>query len=201
MAVGSAVSPNLLVLGGGMRPDGLPSGGTLARAITAGEYFRDHPSIVERIVCSGAWSASMDAPPRGFTTEAESVATVLRSLNVPEDVIVTDPTPRTSFESIRSVAERGLFDGRDIRATYPLGIVTVPSHYRRVKPIARKAFGLGFLEVQNIRVDEQLSTAFRVAQGVGAVVTRASLIGVSEGDLEGLDRAHRRFARMLHRPM
>jgi uncharacterized SAM-binding protein YcdF (DUF218 family) len=111
----------IVVLGGGVLPDGSPAPATLARGIAAAELARAHP--LAAIVCSG--SHGVGRKPR--RSEAASMAELIVGAGIDRERIFLEDQSRDTIGNAVLVAERylGAIPPR------PLYIVTSPFHLER----------------------------------------------------------------------
>jgi uncharacterized SAM-binding protein YcdF (DUF218 family) len=111
----------IVVLGGGMQPDGTPAPSTIARAATAAELAATLPDAA--VICSG--SHGVVRRPR--RSEAASMADVLIAQGVARERIFLEDESRDTIGNAVHVAERYLAS----IAPRPIHLVTSPFHLSR----------------------------------------------------------------------
>jgi uncharacterized SAM-binding protein YcdF (DUF218 family) len=111
----------IVVLGGGMQPEGSPAPSTLARAATAAELAAKYPDAA--VICSG--SHGVVRRPR--RSEAASMADVLIAHGVARERIFLEDESRDTIGNAVLVAERYLAR----IAPRPIHLVTSPFHLPR----------------------------------------------------------------------
>ena len=111
----------IVVLGGGMLPDGQPSPSTLARAATAAELAKAMPRA--GVICSGSHGVGS----RPQKSEAESMADVLAAAGIDRSRIFLEDESRDTIGNAVHVAERYLA----VVNPRPIHLVTSPFHLAR----------------------------------------------------------------------
>jgi uncharacterized SAM-binding protein YcdF (DUF218 family) len=111
----------VVVLGGGMQPDGTPAPSTLARATTAAELAAKLPAAA--IICSGSHGVGR----RPQKSEAASMADVITAHGVAAERIFLEDESRDTIGNAVNVAERHLAS----IAPRPIHVVTSPFHLAR----------------------------------------------------------------------
>ena len=121
----------IVVLGGGMLPDGSPAPATLARAEAAAEVARAHPGAA--IICSG--SHGVGRKPR--RSEAASMADLIVERGVDRERIFLEDQSRDTIGNAVYVADRylGAIPSRRIY------LVTSPFHLERSVETFRLVLG------------------------------------------------------------
>lgn len=121
----------IVVLGGGMLPDGTPATATLARGEAAAELARKHSEAA--IICSG--SHGVGRKPR--RSEAASMAELIVANGITRDRIFLEDHSRDTIGNAVYVAERYL-SGVVPRPVY---VVTSPFHLERSVETFRLVLG------------------------------------------------------------
>jgi uncharacterized SAM-binding protein YcdF (DUF218 family) len=121
----------IVVLGGGMRPDGTPAPSTITRAATAAELAAKHPQAA--VICSG--SHGVGRRPR--KSEAASMADVLVAQGVARERIFLEDESRDTIGNAVHVAERYLAS----LTPRPIHLVTSPFHLPRSVETFRLVLG------------------------------------------------------------
>jgi uncharacterized SAM-binding protein YcdF (DUF218 family) len=121
----------IVVLGGGMLPDGTPAPATLARGRAAGDLARAHPDAA--IICSG--SHGVGRKPR--RSEAASMADLIAGEGIERGRIFLEDQSRDTIGNAIYVAERYL-GAIPPRRVY---IVTSPFHLERSVETFRLVLG------------------------------------------------------------
>jgi uncharacterized SAM-binding protein YcdF (DUF218 family) len=121
----------IVVLGGGMRPDGTPATATLARAAAAAELAQAHRGAA--IICSG--SHGVGRRPR--RSEAASMAELIVANGIERERIFLEDESRDTIGNAVHVAERYLAAVTP-RPTY---LVTSPFHLERSVETFRLVLG------------------------------------------------------------
>ena len=117
----------IVVLGGGMQPDGTPAASTLARATAGADLAREHPDAA--IICSGSHGVGR----RPKRSEAASMADIIVAAGVDRARIFLEDQSRDTIGNAVHVAERYLA----AIAPRPIFLVTSPFHLdRSVKTFA-----------------------------------------------------------------
>lgn len=111
----------IVVLGGGMLPDGSPASATLARARAAADVARAHPEAA--IICSG--SHGVGRKPR--RSEAASMADLIAAEGIDQRRIFLEDQSRDTIGNAVFVGERYL----RTTAPRPVYVVTSPFHVER----------------------------------------------------------------------
>jgi uncharacterized SAM-binding protein YcdF (DUF218 family) len=111
----------IVVLGGGVLPDGMPAPATLARGAAAADLARAHPEAA--IICSG--SHGVARKPR--RSEAASMADVLVAAGIDRGRIFLEDKSRDTIGNAVFVVERYL----GAITPRPVYIVTSPFHLER----------------------------------------------------------------------
>lgn len=111
----------IVVLGGGMLPDGRPAPATLARGTAAAALAREHTEAA--IICSG--SHGVGRKPR--RSEASSMAELIVANGITRDRIFLEDQSRDTIGNAVYVADRYLAGV----APRPLYVVTSPFHLER----------------------------------------------------------------------
>jgi uncharacterized SAM-binding protein YcdF (DUF218 family) len=131
-AVSVATHPEIIVvLGGGMLPDGTPAPATLARAGAAADLARAHPDAA--IICSG--SHGVGRKPR--RSEAASMADLIVERGTDRERIFLEDESRDTVGNAVHVADRYL---AAIPAR-PMYLVTSPFHLERSVETFRLVLG------------------------------------------------------------
>jgi len=121
----------IVVLGGGMLPDGIPAPATLARGKAAADLARAHPNAA--IVCSG--SHGVGRKPR--SSEAASMADLIVAEGIERGRIFLEDQSRDTIGNAVFVAERYLSAIKP-RRVY---MVTSPFHLERSVETFRLVLG------------------------------------------------------------
>ncbi len=175
------ICTSLMALGRGISPEGVPSADTMGRARVAGDYYEAFTSKVGLIVCSGAYSKSMPNQPPEGKTEARAMADYLvRERHVPHNIIGVDDESQDTFWNMINSTE--FFDGVEIDAEHPLGLVAGLPHGVRSRLIARQAFGVPRGAVRLINSPGEFSLKGAAVELGGAVLTAMVLRGAEPGD-------------------
>jgi uncharacterized SAM-binding protein YcdF (DUF218 family) len=127
----SAHQEIIVVLGGGVHPDGTPAPATLARAVAAADLARAHPDAA--IVCSG--SHGVGRKPR--RSEAASMADLIVERGIDRERIFLEDQSRDTIGNAVYVADRylGALPARRIF------LVTSPFHLERSVETFRLVLG------------------------------------------------------------
>jgi uncharacterized SAM-binding protein YcdF (DUF218 family) len=121
----------IVVLGGGMQPDGTPAPSTLARATTAAALAARYPDAA--VICSG--SHGVGRRPR--KSEAASMSDALVAQGVARERIFLEDESRDTIGNAVHVAERYLANV----APRPIHLVTSPFHLPRSVETFRLVLG------------------------------------------------------------
>ena len=121
----------IVVLGGGMQPDGSPAPSTLARAAAASRLAAEHPD--DAIICSGSHGVGT----RPTKSEAASMADALVASGVARERIFLEDKSRDTIGNAVLVAERYLAT----IAPRPIHLVTSPFHLYRALETFRLVLG------------------------------------------------------------
>ncbi|HEV8229666.1 MAG TPA: YdcF family protein [Candidatus Limnocylindria bacterium] len=121
----------IVVLGGGMRPDGSPAPATLARAAAAADLARAHPDAA--IICSGSHGVGR----RPHRSEAASMAGLIAEAGIERDRLFVEEESRDTIGNAVFVAERYL----TALTPRPLYLVTSPFHLERSVETFRLVLG------------------------------------------------------------
>jgi len=163
----------IVVLGGGMLPDGRPAPATLARAAAASALAREHPDAA--IICSG--SHGVGTKPR--LSEAASMAELIVANGIARERIFLEDQSRDTIGNAVYVAERYL----GAVAPRRLYVVTSPFHLERSVETFRLVLGAAW------RI-EGLASAPAPDDGERAtheprflMQTRAFLAGIAPGEV------------------
>ncbi|MGH2489893.1 MAG: YdcF family protein [Candidatus Limnocylindria bacterium] len=163
----------IVVLGGGVLPDGAPAPATLARATTAADVARAHPEAA--IICSG--SHGVGRKPR--RSEAESMADLIAAAGVDRERIFLEDESRDTIGNAIHVAERYLGALQPRR----LYIVTSPFHLERSVETFRLVLGPSW-QVEGIASAPAADDAERAAHERRFLEqTRAFLAGIAPGEV------------------
>jgi uncharacterized SAM-binding protein YcdF (DUF218 family) len=111
----------IVVLGGGVLPDGTPAPATLARATAAAELAQGHPGAA--VICSGSHGVGRK-PPR---SEAAAMADLIVAAGIGRERIFLEDESRDTIGNAIYVAERYL----GALAPRPVYVVTSPFHLQR----------------------------------------------------------------------
>jgi hypothetical protein len=187
------ITPNLMVLGSGISPEGIPTAVTLSRADTAAEYYEAFPQQIGRIVCCGAYSLSMDEPPANGATEGQSAADRLVRRGVPAAIVEVEKQSTCTFTNYIEVVQGEYFAGTAIDPDHPLGVVTGWAHGLRARRIGMQALGVPRRAVQIVRSPGENAPQSLAFELGGAVLTRAVLLDAAPGNIEHTRRAQKRF--------
>ena len=163
----------VVVLGGGLEPDGTPTWSTLARADAAAEYARerDVPVIV---------SGSHGNGPRPARTEAELLADRLVERGIARDRIFLEDESRDTITNATYVAQRYLAH----LAPRPLRIVTSPFHLARSLETFALVLGPAW-PVEGHPSAARANDADHTAnEALYLARTRALMTGLEPGDVE-----------------
>lgn len=163
----------IVVLGGGMLPDGTPAPATLARGAAAAALAREHPEAA--IICSG--SHGVGTKPR--RSEAASMAELIVANGITRDRIFLEDQSRDTIGNAVYVADRYL----KAVAPRPLYIVTSPFHLERSVETFRLVLGTawrieGFASAPAPDDGERAKHEARFL-----MQTRAFLAGVAPGEV------------------
>lgn len=121
----------IVVLGGGMLPDGRPAPATLARGAAAAARAREHAEAA--IICSG--SHGVGRKPR--RSEAATMAELIVANGITADRIFLEDQSRDTIGNAVYVADRYL----SAIAPRPLFVVTSPFHLERSVETFRLVLG------------------------------------------------------------
>lgn len=121
----------IVVLGGGMLPDGTPAPATLARGKAAADLARAHPEAA--IICSGSHGVGRE--PR--RSEAASMAVLIAAAGIDRERIFLEDQSRDTIGNAVFVAERYL----SRVPPRPVYIVTSPFHLERSVETLRLVLG------------------------------------------------------------
>jgi len=169
----SAYREIIVVLGGGMHPDGTPAPATLARATAAADLARARPEAA--IICSG--SHGVVRKPR--RSEAASMADLIVSAGTDQERIFLEDQSRDTIGNAVYVAERYL-SGIPPRSVY---IVTSPFHLERSVETFRLVLGPKW-EVHGIASAPAPDDAERAKHEQRFLMqTRVFLAGIAPGEV------------------
>ncbi|HEV8672162.1 MAG TPA: YdcF family protein [Candidatus Limnocylindria bacterium] len=163
----------IVVLGGGMQPDGTPARATSARGSTAAELARLHPRAA--IICSG--SHGVGRKPR--RSEAASMADLIVSAGIDRERIFLEDESRDTIGNAVHVADRYL-GAIPPRAVY---IVTSPFHLERSVETFRLVLGPSW-RIEGVPSAPAPDDADRAKhEGRFLQQTREFLAGMSPGEV------------------
>jgi uncharacterized SAM-binding protein YcdF (DUF218 family) len=163
----------IVVLGGGMLPDGSPAVATIARAAAASELARAHPDAA--IICSG--SHGVGRKPR--RSEAASMADLLVANGVERERIFLEEESRDTIGNAIFVAERYLAVISPRRAY----IVTSPFHLERSVETFRLVLGPAW-QIDGVPSAPAPDDADRAKHEARFLMqTRAFLAGMAPGEV------------------
>ncbi len=173
----------IVVLGGGMLPDGTPAPATLARGAAAAGLARAHPEAA--IICSG--SHGVGRRPR--RSEAASLADLIVAKGIDRERIFLEDQSRDTIGNAVYVAERYL--GRvSPRKAY---IVTSPFHLERSVETFRLVLDPRW-EIEGVASAPAPDDAERARHETRFLLqTRAFLAGIAPGEVA------RMIAKLRHR--
>jgi uncharacterized SAM-binding protein YcdF (DUF218 family) len=163
----------IVVLGGGMLPDGTPAPATLARGKAAADLARAHPKAA--IICSG--SHGVGRKPR--RSEAASMADLIAAEGIDRERIFLEDESRDTIGNAVFVAERYLSKVPPRR----LCVVTSPFHLERSVETFRLVLGPAWA-IDGVASAPASDDAER-AKHVGRFLrqTREFLAGIAPGEV------------------
>jgi uncharacterized SAM-binding protein YcdF (DUF218 family) len=163
----------IVVLGGGMLPDGTPAPATLARGAAAAELGREHPEAA--IICSG--SHGVGRKPR--RSEAATMAELIIANGIKGDRIFLEDESRDTIGNAVHVADRYLSS----LAPRPLHIVTSPFHLERSVETFRLVLGPAW-EIEGVASAPAPDDGEREKHESRFLMqTRAFLAGIAPGEI------------------
>jgi uncharacterized SAM-binding protein YcdF (DUF218 family) len=163
----------IVVLGGGMLPDGTPAPATLARGAAAAELAREHGDAV--IICSG--SHGVGRKPR--QSEAASMADLIVARGIGRERIFLEDQSRDTIGNAVYVAERYL----GAISPRPLYIVTSPFHLERSVETFRLVLGSSW-PVEGVASAPAPDDSERAKHEPRFLMqTRAFLAGIAPGEV------------------
>lgn len=163
----------IVVLGGGVLPDGTPAPATLARAAAAADLARAHPGSA--VICSGSHGAGMK--PRW--SEAASMADLVVERGVDRERIFLEDESRDTIGNAVYVADRYL-GGMPVR---PLYLVTSPFHLERSVETFRLVLGPAW-NVEGVASAPAPDDSERAKDEARFLMqTRAFLAGIAPGEV------------------
>jgi uncharacterized SAM-binding protein YcdF (DUF218 family) len=128
-------SDAIVVLGGGVLPDGTPSVVSRTRVQRAVELYRR--GIAPRIIFSGRCGLVDDNPP---VTEAAAMASMARGMEVPEAALLLEDESKDTLGNAYFVRERFL----EPNGWSSIRVVTSDFHMSRAAWVFRKILGAGY---------------------------------------------------------
>lgn len=163
----------IVVLGGGMLPDGVPAPATLARGKAAADLARAHPKAA--IICSG--SHGVGRKPR--RSEAASMADLIAAEGIDRSRIFLEDESRDTIGNAVFVAERYL-SAISPRQVY---VVTSPFHLERSVETFRLVLGpaWGTLGVASAAAPDDADRAKHERRFM--LQTREFLAGIAPGEV------------------
>lgn len=163
----------IVVLGGGMLPDGAPAPATLARAAAAADLARAHPEAA--IICSG--SHGVGRKPR--RSEAASMAELIVAGGIDHGRIFLEDQSRDTIGNAVYVTERYL-SGAPPRPVY---VVTSPFHLERSVETFRLVLGPSW-PIQGVASAPAADDGERAKHEPRFLMqTRAFLAGIAPGEV------------------
>ncbi len=163
----------IVVLGGGMLPDGTPAPATLARGAAAAELARQHADAA--IICSG--SHGVGRKPR--RSEAASMAELIVARGIERERIFLEDQSRDTIGNAVYVAERYL----GAISPRPLYIVTSPFHLERSVETFRLVLGPSW-PIEGVASAPAPDDAERAKHEPRFLMqTRAFLAGIAPGEV------------------
>jgi uncharacterized SAM-binding protein YcdF (DUF218 family) len=169
----AAYSEIIVVLGGGMLPDGTPAPATLARGAAAAELARAHPQAA--IICSGSHGVGRK-PKR---SEAASMAELIVANGTLRERIFLEDQSRDTIGNAVYVAERYLA-AIPPRKAY---IVTSPFHLERSVETFRLVLGAGW-DIEGVASAPAPDDAERAKHEPRFLLqTRTFLAGIAPGEV------------------
>jgi uncharacterized SAM-binding protein YcdF (DUF218 family) len=163
----------IVVLGGGMLPDGTPAPATLARGGAAADLARAHPDAA--IICSG--SHGVGRKPR--RSEAASMADLIADRGIDRERIFLEDQSRDTIGNAVYVADRYL-SSIPPRRIY---IVTSPFHLERSVETFRLVLGPGW-NVEGVASASAPDDGERAKHEPRFLMqTRAFLAGIAPGEV------------------
>jgi uncharacterized SAM-binding protein YcdF (DUF218 family) len=163
----------IVVLGGGMLPDGTPAPATLARGAAAAAVARQHPDAA--IICSG--SHGVGRKPR--RSEAASMADLIVANGIQEDRIFLEDESRDTIGNAVHVADRYL----SRVAPRPVYVVTSPFHLERSVETFRLVLGPAW-EIEGVASAPAPDDGERAKHEARFLMqTRAFLAGIAPGEV------------------
>jgi len=172
----------IIVLGGGMLPDGTPAPATLARGRAAADLARAHPDAA--IICSG--SHGVGRKPR--RSEAASMAELIAAEGIERGRIFLEDQSRDTIGNAVFVAERYL---NAIPARY-VYVVTSPFHLERSVETFRLVLGQAW-EIEGVASAPAPDDAERAKHERRFLEqTRAFLAGTTPGEVARISAKLRR---------
>jgi uncharacterized SAM-binding protein YcdF (DUF218 family) len=163
----------IVVLGGGVRPDGSPAPATLARGTAAADLARAHPEAA--IICSG--SHGVGRKPR--RSEAASMADLIVAAGIDRERIFLEDQSRDTIGNAVHVAERYL----GALPPRPVYIVTSPFHLERSLETFRLVLGPSW-PIEGVASAPAPDDAERAKHEPRFLMqTRAFLAGIAPGEV------------------
>lgn len=163
----------IIVLGGGMLPDGTPAPATLARGAAAAALAREHPDAA--IICSG--SHGVGRKPR--RSEAASMAELIVANGIARERIFLEDESRDTIGNAVYVAERYL----GALTPRPVYLVTSPFHLERSVETFRLVLGRPW-EIEGVASAPAPDDGERAKHESRFLMqTRIFLAGIASGDI------------------
>jgi uncharacterized SAM-binding protein YcdF (DUF218 family) len=163
----------IVVLGGGMQPDGAPVPATLARGAAAAALAREHPAAA--IICSGSHGVGR----KPHRSEAASMADLIIASGIASARIFLEDESRDTIGNAVYVAERylGAISAR------PIYLVTSPFHLERSVETFRLVLGPGW-QIEGVASAPAPDDAERAKHEARFLMqTRAFLAGIAPGEV------------------
>lgn len=163
----------IVVLGGGMLPDGTPAPATLARGAAAADLARAHPAAA--IICSGSHGVGR----RPQRSEAAAMAELIVASGIQRARLFLEDQSRDTIGNAVYVAERYLGGV----APRPVYVVTSPFHLERSVETFRLVLGPGW-EIEGVPsapASDDVERAKHEARF--SMQTRAFLAGIAPGEV------------------
>ena len=163
----------IVVLGGGMLPDGTPAPATEARGAAAAQLAQEHPDAA--IICSG--SHGVGRRPR--RSEAAVMAELIVANGIQRDRLFLEDQSRDTIGNAVYVAERYLSGV----APRPVYVVTSPFHLERSVETFRLVLGPNW-DIEGVRSAPAPDDGERAKHEPRFLMqTRAFLAGIAPGEV------------------
>ena len=173
----------LLVLGRGLQPNGEPTSATRERATSAAHYF--HEFGAETIIFSGGKSVLSGGSATEMLSEAELMTEIAVLRGVPDHVVKTEPTSKTTVENI--VNSLPLLD-----VDKPVGILAHGDQLPRAMFIGSLAITGPIIGIEALGIYKNPK-----AEKALMLATRLMLLGVEAGEISNMTKREQRVAGLL----